>query len=44
MTLAPLPVAYRVGRLVCWLIVALMGASALFALVVGYLNWVEIGV
>ena len=44
MTPAPPPVAYRVGRLVCWLIIALMGASVLFSVVMGYVNWVEIGV
>ncbi len=44
MSLAPPPAVFRVGRVVSWLIVALMSASAVFAVAIGYLNWVEIGV
>lgn len=41
---APTPPAFTAGRYVSWLIVALMGAASLFAVIIGYLNWREIGV
>lgn len=35
---------FSIGRMVSWLIVALMAASAVYAAVIAFLNWRHIGV
>lgn len=44
MPTAPPPATFVAGRYVSWLVVTLMGAASVFSLVMGFLNWREIGV